>query len=91
MRGEGRRQRSMLMLIDLEQRVPKEHPLRRINQLAEVVLSELSPIFDRMYSAIGRASIPPERLLKGLLLIALYTVRSEQLFCEQLEYNLLFR
>src|SRR6516162_10286539 len=86
MRGEGRRQRSMLMVIDLEQRVPKEHPLRRIKQLTEAVLEELSSIFDQMYSAFGRPSIPPERLLK-----ALYTVRSERLLCEQLEYNLLFR
>ena len=91
MRGEERRQRSMLMVVDLEQRVPKGHPLRRIKQLAEAVLKELSPIFDRMYSAIGRPSIPPERLLKASLLMALYTVRSERLFCEQLEYNLLFR
>ena len=91
MRGEGRRQRSMLMVIDLEQRVPKEHPLRRIKQLTEAVLEELSSIFDQMYSAFGRPSIPPERLLKASLLMALYTVRSERLFCEQLEYNLLFR
>lgn len=91
MRGEGRRQRSMLMVIDLEQRVPKEHPLRPIKQLTEAVLEELSAIFDRMYSAIGRPSIPPERLLKASLLMAFYTVRSERLFCEQLEYNLLFR
>jgi len=91
MRGEGRRQRSMLMMMDLEQRVPKEHPLRRIKQLTQAVLEELSATFDRMYSAIGRPSIPPERLLKASLLMALYTVRSERLFCEQLEYNLLFR
>jgi len=91
MRGEGRRQRSMLMVIDLEQRVPKEHPLRRIKQLTEAVLEELSAIFDQMYSAVGRPSIPPERLLKASLLMALYTVRSERLLCEQLEYNLLFR
>jgi len=91
MRGDVRRQRSMLMVIDLEQRVPKEHPLRRIKQLTEAVLEELSAIFDQMYSAVGRPSIPPERLLKASLLMALYTVRSERLFCEQLEYNLLFR
>src|SRR5262250_3047653 len=91
MRGEGRRQRSMLIVMDLEQRVPKEHPLRRIKQLAQAVLKELSPTFNRMYSTIGRPSIPPERLLKASLLMALYTVRSERLFCEQLDYNLLFR
>src|SRR5580698_6303702 len=91
MRGEERRQRAMLMVIDPEQRVSKEHPRRRIKQLAEAALNELSPIVDAMYSAIGRPSIPPERLLKASLLMALYTVRSERLFCEQLDYNLLFR
>src|SRR5467141_5060301 len=91
MRGEERRQRSMLMVLNLEQRIPNDHPLRRIKQLAETVLRELSPSFDRMYSATGRPSIPPERLLKASLLMALYTVRSERLLCEQLDYNFLFR
>src|SRR5216683_1957616 len=91
MRGEERQQRSMLMVFNLEQRIPQDHPLRRIKQLAETVLRELSPSFDRMYSATGRPSIPPERLLKGSLLMALYTVRSERRLCEQLDYNLLFR
>jgi transposase len=91
MRGEERQQRSMLMVLNLEQRVPQDHPLRRIKQLAETVLQGLSASFDRMYSATGRPSIPPERLLKASLLMALYTVRSERLLCEQLDYNLLFR
>ena len=91
MRGEERQQRSMLMVMNVEQRIPREHPLRRIKQLAEAVLQELSPIFDQMYSGTGRPSIPPERLLKASLLMGLYTVRSERLFCEQLDYNLLFR
>jgi transposase len=91
MRGEERQQRTMLMVFNLEQRIPQDHPLRRIKQLAETVLRELSPSFDRMYSATGRPSVPPERLLKASLLMALYTVRSERLLCEQLDYNLLFR
>src|SRR5438445_5235071 len=91
MRGEERQQRSMLMVLNLEQRVAKDHPLRRIKQLAETVLQGLSASFDRMYSETGRPSIPPERLLKASLLMALYTVRSERMFCEQLDYNLLFR
>ena len=92
MRGEERRQRAMLMVIDPEQRVPKEHPLRRIKQLAEAALNEACRrCLMTMYSAVGRPSIPPERLLKASLLMALYTVRSERLFCEQLDYNLLFR
>ena len=91
MRGEERRQRSMLVVVNLEERIPKEHPLRRIKQMADAGLKELSPIFEQMYSPLGRPSIPPERLLKASLLMALYTIRSERMFCEQLDYNLLFR
>ena len=91
MRGEERRQRSMLVVVNLEERIPKEHPLRRIKQMADAALKELSPIFEQMYSPLGRPSIPPERLLKASLLMALYTIRSERMFCEQLDYNLLFR
>jgi len=91
MRGEGRRQRGMWMMVNPEAQIPKAHPLRRIKQLADAALKGLSPIFEQMYSAVGRPSIPPERLLKASLLIALYTVRSERMFCEQLGYNLLYR
>jgi len=81
----------MLCLMSPEERVPSSHPLRRIKALADAALREPSPTFDAMYSATGRPSIPPERLLKSTLLMALYTVRSERMFCEQLDYNLLFR
>src|SRR5437899_13100160 len=91
MRGEERRQRAMLMIMEPGDRVPKEHPLRRVKELADAALKELSPLFEEMYSEVGRPSIPPERLLKASLLMALYTVRSERMFCEQLDYNLLFR
>src|SRR5271169_590113 len=91
MRGEERRQRAMLVVIDPEQRIPKGHPLRRIKELADATLVQLSPTFDAIYSALGRPSIPPERLLKASLLMALYTLRSERLLCEQLDYNFLFR
>src|SRR5580658_8992702 len=91
MRGEERRQRSMLLLVNLEERIPKQHPLTRIKQMAELALRQMSPIFDEIYSVLGRPSIPPERLLKASLLMALYTIRSERMFCEQLDYNLLFR
>jgi len=70
--------------------IPREHPLRRVKELADAALRQLSPLFDEMYSVTGRPSIPPERLLKASLLMALYTVRSERLLCEQLDYNLLF-
>src|SRR5215813_4946085 len=91
MRGEERRQRTMLLVVNLEERIPGEHPLRRIKQMAELALKDLSPIFDEIYSVLGCHSIPPERLLKASLLMALYTIRSERMFCEQLDYNLLFR
>ena len=91
MRGEERRQRAMLVVIDPERRVPKDHPVRGIKHLADAALEKLSPVFDEMYSAVGRPSIPPERLLKASLLMALYTVRSERMFCERLDYDLMFR
>lgn len=81
----------MLCLVSLESRVPSDHPLRDIKKLADAALKDLSAVFDAMYAEAGRASVPPERLLKSLLLIALYSIRSERQFCEQLEYNLLFR
>lgn len=81
----------MLCLVSPETRVPPDHPMRAIKKLAERALRELSPVFDEMYADSGRPSVPPERLLKGLLLIALYSIRSERQFCEQLDYNLLFR
>ena len=91
MRGRPNPQRSMLAIVDLEERVPRDHPLRRIKAVADAALERLSPEFDRMYARVGRASVPPERLLKASLLIALYSVRSERAFCEELEYNLLYR
>jgi transposase len=91
MRGRRTQQASMLCLVSPESVVPADHPLRAVKRLVEVVLQELSPIFDAMYAKTGRPSIPPERLLKATLLMALHTVRSERLFCEQLGYNLLFK
>jgi transposase len=91
MRGEASKQQSMLVLRSAEDLVPKDHPLRRVKALSDAALKELSPVFDEMYAAGGRDSVPPERLLKASLLMAFYSVRSERLFCEQLAYNLLFR
>jgi len=91
MRGTDTKQSSMLALMSPESVVPSNHPLRRMKVLADAVLTKLSATFDAMYSVIGRPSIPPERLLKSMVLIALYSVRSERLLCEQLGYNLLFR
>src|SRR6266487_2300611 len=91
MRGQRDPQASMLAFIDVETLIPSEHPLRVIKQLADEALARLSPLFDVMYAEVGRPSLPPERLLKASLLISLYTVRSERAFCEQLDYDLLFR
>jgi transposase len=81
----------MLAFVDLEERVPPHHPLRTMKRFADRALGELSPTFDAMYGAAGRPSIPPERLLKASLLISLYSVRSERAFCDQLNYDLLWR
>lgn len=91
MRGEDTKQSSMLCLISPSDRIPRDHPIRPLKVLADAALAELSKEFDKMYSGTGRPSIPPERLLKSMILMALYTVRSERQFCEQLDYNLLFR
>jgi transposase len=91
MRGEIKKQSSMWSTVSPEQRVPKDHPIRRIKALADAQLVELSAVFDEMYGSGGRPSIPPETLLKSCLLIALFSVRSERQFCERLDYDLLFR
>ena len=91
MRGRVDPQESMFSYFSPDSRVPEDHPLRRIKQHADTVLGSMNPEFDRIYAEIGRPSIPPERLLKASLLIALYSVRSDRLFCEMLDYNILFR
>ena len=90
MRGRTKAQPEFLTIVNLNQRVPADHPLRGIKQRVEQVLSRLSPLFDQLYANEGRPSIPPEQLLKSRILMALYSVRSERLFCEQLAYNLLW-
>src|SRR5215472_17659272 len=91
MRGDEDAQAEVWSYIPLEQRVPADHPLRPMRAMVDTVLGELSPQFDRLYSRVGRPSIPPEQLLRALLLQILYSVRSERLLMEQLDYNLLFR
>ena len=91
MRGHAKAQPEFLSLISPESVVPPDHPLRAIKAHVDEVLRGMNRDFEAMYAEEGRPSIPPERLLKAKLLIALYSVRSERLFCEQLSYNLLFR
>lgn len=81
----------IIAYISLKKRVPQDHPMRKIKSMADEELTRLSALFNKMYSPTGRHSIPLERVLRSLLLIALYSVRSERQFCEQLDYNLLFR
>ena len=91
MRGTTSRQPSLLALVSMEQLVPENHPLRRLKPRVDAVLKTLSPTFEAIYSARGRPSVPPEQLLKGTVLMALFSVRSERQLCEQLAYNMLFR
>src|SRR5712691_5806715 len=91
MRGHVDPQSGLFVYFSVEERIPAEHPLRRVKVQVDAVLGSMSPQFDAMYAEVGRPSIAPERLLKASLLIALYSVRSDRLFCEMLDYNILFR
>ena len=91
MRGVESGQQAMFSYVSLESRVPADHPLRAVRAMTNRALRNLSDTFDAMYAASGRPSIPPERLLRALLVQILYSVRSERMLMEQLEYNLLFR
>ena len=91
MRGEDAKQEAMFSYVSPEQRVPPDHPLRPVREMVDTILKEMSPRFGRLYADVGRPSIAPERLLRALLLQIFYSVRSERLLMEQLDYNLLFR
>lgn len=92
MRGNDERlQEGMFSYVALEDRIPATHPLRKIRKVTDLVLAGMNAEFDAMYSAVGRPSIPPERLLRALLLQVFFTIRSERMLMEQLDYNLLFR
>jgi transposase len=91
MRGADKRQEAMFSYLSPEQRVPADHPLRAIRRMVDALLQDLSPELAKLYAEVGRPSIAPERLLRALLLQIFYSVRSERLLMEQLDYNLLFR
>ena len=91
MRGDDRQQPDLFLYGTLEQRIPENHPLRPVRAMTDMALEALSGRLDKLYADKGRPSIPPEQLLRALLLQALYSVRSERMLVEQLEYNLLFR
>ena len=91
MRGADEQTGSMFSYVSLEERVPQDHPLRAIRRITDRALERLSPRFGTLYINFGRPSIPPEQLLRALLLQSLYSVRSERQLMEQLDYNILFR
>src|SRR5438477_12604337 len=91
MRGPDQKQDAIFSYLSPEERVPADHPLRQIRTLVDGVLKDMSPQFGKLYSEVGRPSIPPERLLRAQLLQIFYSIRSERLLMEQLDYNLLFR
>jgi transposase len=91
MRGPDTQQSAMFSYLSPEDRVPAKHPLRPIRKMADEVLKQLSGVFDQIYADFGRPSVAPEKLLRALLLQVLYTIRSEEMLMEQLQYNLLFR
>ena len=91
MRGDDNQQEGMFSYVSPEKRVPVDHPLRPIRKMVDEILKEMSPKFAKLYSEVGRPSIAPERLFRSLLLQIFYSVRSERMLIEQLQYNLLFR
>jgi transposase len=91
MRGTPDPQLAMLTSVSTEDLIPPDHPIRKIRVVVDAVLAELDPIFDEMYAASGRRSVPPEMLLKATVLMAMYSIRSERAFCERLNYDLLFK
>ena len=91
MRGDDNQQEGMFSYVSPEKRVPADHPLRPIRKMVDEILKEMSPRFAKLYSDVGRPSIAPERLFRSLLLQIFYSVRSERMLIEQLQYNLLFR
>jgi hypothetical protein len=91
MRGEENPQPQMFSYVDLESRVPQHHPIRKVRRIVDEALAELAPRFEAMYSERGRRSIPPEQLLRALLLQIFFSIRSERLLVERIDYDLLFR
>ena len=91
MRGTSARQATMLTAVTPDALVPQRHPIRQIKPIVDAALGQMSPTFKRMYAQDGRPSIPPEHLLKGCLLMAFFSVRSERQFCERLQYDMLFK
>ena len=91
MRGDDQQQSGMFSYVSVEERVPADHPLRAVRKIVDEVLRGMARDFDGMYAKTGRPSVPPERLLRAVLLQIFYSIRSERMLMEQMNYNLLFR
>lgn len=91
MRGKSTDQQAIFSYVSLDERIPKRHPLRDIRKIVDKGLAELSPTFDAMYADRGRRSIPPEQLIRAMLIQVLFSIRSERLLMEELDFNLLYR
>jgi transposase len=91
MRGRNNPQSSFICLVNIQERIPRRHPIREVKRQIDEVLQAMDPVFERLYAEGGRGSVPPERLLKARVLMALYSVRSERQFCERLPYDALFQ
>ncbi len=91
MRGIENKENSMFSYVSQEDRIPRDHPMRKLREMIDPILKKMSPQLNRMYAEVGRPSIPPEYLLRASLVQILYTIRSERLLMEELDYNLLFR
>lgn len=91
MRGETTNQGALFSYVDLESRIPASHPIRKVRKIVDKALVELEPAFDEMYSAVGRPSIPPEQLIRAMLLQIIFTIRSERQLAERIDYDMMFR
>jgi transposase len=91
MRSPDVQQLGMFAYVSVEDRVPADHPIRKLRALVDTILGEMDGVFEARYARLGRPSVPPERLLRASLLQVVYSVRSERLLMEQIDYNLLFR
>lgn len=91
MRGKSTDQQAIFSYVSLEERIPKRHPLRDIRKIVDKALKELSPTFEAMYAQAGRPSIPPEQLIRAMLIQVLFSIRSERMLMEELDFNLLYR
>jgi len=91
MRGESNPQSSLFSYVSLESRIPENHPIRKVRKIVDQALEEMEPEFEGMYSSNGRPSIPPEQLIRALLLQILFSIRSERQLMERLDYDLMFR